>query len=181
LYTSPTDTADTFAKQIDSVVNGTLDIHCPLGLQTRTNLSPSSSKRDNRWLSAEAVTAKRQRRQLERKWKSRGREEDRVAYRAACRNANRVITASLRQACAAQIRSAEFDTHRRWSTIRDALHTTQSVETRSSGENYKLCSSSLKYFKDKIRTIKGGIASISIGSNTNALYVDERFMPLFRS
>ena len=64
LYTDPANTADKYAEQIDSVVSGILDSHCPL--QKRTKLSPSLSHRDNRWLSQEAILAKRERRRLAR-------------------------------------------------------------------------------------------------------------------
>jgi len=38
-----------------------------------------------KWLSAEAVEAKRIRRRLERRWRATGDEADRLAYRRECR------------------------------------------------------------------------------------------------
>jgi len=48
-------------------------------------------KKIRRWLSDEAVTARRLRRRLERQWRSTGSDTDRVKYRQACRQANRLI------------------------------------------------------------------------------------------
>ena len=52
------------------------------------------SKHITRWLSQDAINAKRQRRKLERVWKRSDQETDRVAYRRSCRRANELINAS---------------------------------------------------------------------------------------
>jgi len=75
-------------------------------------------KSSGKWLSIEAVTAKRQRRQLERK---RNRSEiDRQAYRVACRHTNRLIN----QSCSDHIRSeleACSDPRQRWTVAKRLL------------------------------------------------------------
>jgi len=48
-------------------------------------------KKIRRWLSDEAIGAKRLRRRLERRWRFTGLEADRINYRRACRDANRLI------------------------------------------------------------------------------------------
>jgi len=60
LFTSPSDTADGFAEQLDAVCVDALDKHCPLQLRKRF----MSARRVNRWLSTAVVNAKRQRHQL---------------------------------------------------------------------------------------------------------------------
>jgi hypothetical protein len=62
-----------------------------------------------------------------------------------------------------------------WSEIRNALHTTQQVDICSSGVNKKLCTSSVEYFVNKIRSIKDGIASTLAGTQIDALYTDVKF------
>jgi len=63
LYTDTANTTDEFADQLDTVISKILDHHCPLQRRKRF----ASTRRDNRWLSPEAVDAKRQRRRLERR------------------------------------------------------------------------------------------------------------------
>jgi hypothetical protein len=92
LFTSPASTADEFADQIATVVVAELDAVAPLKTSRRRRPQPVT-----KWLSADAVEAKRCRRRLEKRWKRSGRHEsDRVRYRAACRRANRLIVESRR-------------------------------------------------------------------------------------
>ena len=65
-------------------VDNSLDKHCPL--QTRRKIAPT--RQVNRWLSDRAIEAKRARRRLERRWKSKGNNNTYAAYRRACRVAN---------------------------------------------------------------------------------------------
>ena len=74
-------TVDGFADQIESVVTAALDDLAPLRRRRRRQ-----PKRITRWLSHDAVEAKRRRRRLERRWL---RTCD--AYRRACRSANATI------------------------------------------------------------------------------------------
>jgi len=60
LFTSPAESAEQFAEQLDSVTTAVLDRY--YSLQTRTKFS--LSRRDNHWLSKEVVDAKRERRRL---------------------------------------------------------------------------------------------------------------------
>ena len=101
LYSSPSADAESFAKQIEDVVTTTLDEVAPL--RTRSRRPP---KAVTRWLSDEAVEAKRHRRKLERQWKSSKSEADRYAYRRACRRANKLINASRRDYFRYQLSSA---------------------------------------------------------------------------
>ena len=47
-----------------------------------------------KWLSAEAVSAKRERRRMERRWQWTRKEEDRLEYRRVCRTTNKLINKS---------------------------------------------------------------------------------------
>jgi hypothetical protein len=82
LYTSPASTTNAFAEQFRSVVTEVLDVVAPARRSRRRR-----SKPETRWLSRDAVKAKRMRRRLERKWIRTRLESDRNAYRAACRRA----------------------------------------------------------------------------------------------
>ena len=113
LFTSPANSANEFADQLDKTVADILDRYCPL--QVRRKFAPN--RRDSRWLSAGAVDAKRARRQLERKWKPSHKEDDCVAYRKACRSANKLIIDSRRDFYRERISAARADPRNRWTAI----------------------------------------------------------------
>ena len=89
LFSSPALTAESYASQFEEVVVETLDAMAPLRTRVRRPL-----KEITRWLSDEAVEAKRERRRLEKRWSSSKSDSDRIAYRRACRRANKLINES---------------------------------------------------------------------------------------
>jgi len=74
IYMNQADDVDEFYRQIESSVTSVLDALAPLRNRTKR-----CGKRSSRWLSEKAVTAKRTRRQLERRWKRTGAESDSMA------------------------------------------------------------------------------------------------------
>ena len=92
LFCAPETTADGFAQQLVDVVTEALDKFAPLQTFRRR-----PSKLISKWLSPEAVKAKRVRRKCERRWNATGSDLDRKSYRKACRSANALITASRRE------------------------------------------------------------------------------------
>jgi len=66
-----------------------LDQVAPLKIGRR-----AGGRKGARWLDPDAIAANRCRRRLERHWKKTGSDSDRIAYRAACRHANKLINAS---------------------------------------------------------------------------------------
>ena len=172
LFTAPAETASEFAEQIDTVATEILDAHyCPT--QTRTKLAASSSHQDNRWLSPDAISAKRERRRLERLWKSRGREHDRAEYRRACRHANKAILASRRQHYTEKIQAAGSNPRGRWSAIRGLLHSTKPVNVIPGGQGR--CDAFASFFVNKIISIKSAIATKLAGNTVDALHADGAF------
>ena len=73
-------------------------------LKTGHRTGPRKAKN---WLSPEAVDAKKQRRRLERRWKASNTEPDRLAYRAVCSSANKLITTSFEAANLERINKAQ--------------------------------------------------------------------------
>ena len=138
-----------------------------------TKLSSSSSHRDNRWLSPEAISAKRERRRLERLWKSRGLEHDRAEYRKACRTANKAIIASRCRHYTEKIQAAGSNTRERWSAIRNLLHSSGSTDANLGGRH--LCDLFMNYFVNKISLVKAAIAAKLAGDDINALRSDGTF------
>ena len=75
-----------------------LDLVAPV--QRRNKRRPKAS---SKWLSPEAMHAKRLCRRLERRWKTNGLDTDRTTYRAACRMANKATKESSRSQHSQQI------------------------------------------------------------------------------
>ena len=173
LFSDPADSASEFAVQIDTVVSDILDAHCPK--QTRTKLVSSSTHRDNRWLSQDAINAKRERRRLERLWRTHGHEHDRAAYRKACRVANKAINASRRDQYAEKIRSSGSDSRKRWSAIRDVLHSSGTVDVQEGDRT--LCETFAAFSTNKIRSVKAAIAASLTGREIDSLRADGTFRP----
>ena len=87
----PADDVNTYADQLDHDITSVVDHLAPTRMKTR-----HCGKCSGRWLSDEAVLAKRQQRRLEARWRRTKLETDRVAYRKACRTANTHIVNSRR-------------------------------------------------------------------------------------
>ena len=83
LFTDPVDTPDEYLSQFESTITSILDVVAPVRRGTRPG-----GRKAAKWLEPEAVSAKQNRRRLERRWKRSGCEQDRVAYRVSCRRAN---------------------------------------------------------------------------------------------
>ena len=151
LHTDPANTVDEFADQLDTVITEILDRHCPLQERKRF----VSTRRDNRWLSADAVDAKRQRRRLERLWKSTAKADNYIAYRKSCRVANKAIVASRGRFYNERIEAAAADPRRRWTAIRNVLHLTENRQVRSTDDSRQLCNGFAQFFVEKNSPNKG--------------------------
>jgi len=152
LFTSPAATADEFAAQIERVAVGVLDDVAPL--RTRRQRRPKAT---SKWLSSDAIDAKRHRRRLERHWLRTRTESDRVAYRRACRRANQLINSSRQDFFRDQLQSAS-NCKDRWRIAKQLLHSNRVVQNRSTDENLKLANSFASFFRDKISTLKQTVA-----------------------
>ena len=121
LFTAPAATADAFAAQLQSVVTECLDDLVPF-----KNMRRRARKSSAKWLTTQAVAAKRQRRRLERK---RNRSEaDRLANRAACRRANVLINQSRRDHMRSELEACT-DPRQRWTVAKRLLHTNNSKQS----------------------------------------------------
>ena len=154
LFTAPEQTVDAFAQQINSIVNSILDKLAPI-----RSFKKCVGKRMNRWLSHDAVEAKRVRRRLERKWKATGDENVRKVYRQSCRDANKKINDSRVKHYAEIIGHTTDGTRQRWTAVKDILHSTEPAEALSSAECSRRCRLFSDFFVDKINKIKSLISS----------------------
>ena len=137
---------------METVITAALDDLAPVRCRRRRQSKPVS-----RWLSRDAVDAKRRRRQLERRWLRTRDEKDRVAYRRACRSANATINEARRAHFSDQLSKATNSTER-WRTVKTLLHSNQNKSLLSDTECDSLRNSFSQFFTDKISDIKQAVA-----------------------
>ena len=132
LFTQPADTLDAYmyVDQFNAVVEQLLDKVAPVRSRCRRPQKPIS-----KWLSSEAIAAKRSRRRLERRWRTTGAEADRSEYRQACRKANQLINASRTTYYRQRINEAGSNYRLRWKIVNDLLHSHDTDSTRTDDEN----------------------------------------------
>ena len=154
LFTDPADSVDGFADQLEFTLGGILERHCPLRKRTKF----AAARRDSRWLNDEAITAKRERSRLERKWKATKNESDRVSYRKFCREANKKIVGAREEFYKERIQAAASDPRQRWSKIRNVLHMTSPPEVLPPEECQGRCDRFIEFFVCKIRSVKRAVS-----------------------
>ena len=111
-----------------------------------------------KYLRADAALAKRRRRRLERRWNKTESEPDRVAYRQACKEANKLIIESRENNFKKRI--AESDQKDRWKVITDLLHCGDNAPTSHYDDAQDLCNSFSSFFVSKIANIKQHVATV---------------------
>ena len=151
VYMQPATTAEAFAVQLEECVTAILDELIPWCTSTKRRQKPES-----RWLSDEAVAAKRKRRRLERKWKKTEDESVRKEYRKVCREANDLITESRQKSCADRVTQASHDPRTLWLCVKSLLHTSHSTETTERGMSQR----SADFFKTKIAKVKSTVSAL---------------------
>ena len=154
LFTSPATSTDGYAGQFADIVSpAELNKVSPLRMATRRQ-----PKLISRWLSTTAISSKHERRRLEKVWKRSAKESDRLAYRAECRRANKLINESCRDHNSRRINACS-DSKSRWAAVRELLHSDDFKPTFTEEKNVKLCNSFYNYFITKIVNLKQSITS----------------------
>lgn len=111
-----------------------------------------------RWLSTEAVAAKRLRRRLERRGKAMQSEAVRTEYRQVCKTANRGVNASRSRHRLQRVLNASGDSRRVWSVVKELNGAgTGSANMPEDEENF--CQTLASFFLDKVNKIKSSIQS----------------------
>jgi len=108
-------------------------------------------KRSGRWLSDEAVQAKRQRRRLEARWRRTKLETERVAYRKALANTH--IVNSRRSFCQQRLQSVTCERNTPWRVIRELLHSEDRDTSPNPRKAKKLCLEFRRFFTGKLARI----------------------------
>ena len=136
---------------METDITGILDDLAPVCTSTNRRKKPES-----RWLSDEAVAGKQTRRRLERRWKSTGSEAARVAYRAACRVANRLIMESRRAFYTRRVTESSRDPHTLWKNVKGLLH----MNNQSIYHEPGMCNRFSSFFNEKIVKAKAKISTM---------------------
>jgi len=166
LFTDPATTADLFAAQLQSVVTELLDKLAPLKTTRRRASKPTA-----KWLSADAIAAKRERRRLERVWQRTRTETDRIAYRAVCRRANVLINGSRRDYIRREL-DACTDSQQRWTTVKRILHSSNSKKSILDNVDSNLCDKFSDFFMSKVTQLRHNISSRLSSQPTEQLPAD---------
>ena len=170
LFIDSVDTPDEYLNQLESTVTAILDEVAPIRHGTRPG-----GRMAAKWLEPEAVSAKQHRRQLERRWKKSGCEQDRVAYRASCRRANLLINSSRNKRRYQRITDAGRDSRRVWGAVKDLLYTDYQDARTTPVDIDTFCSLLAEFFVNKVRNIKSAIASTLSGQQFDPLESDQPF------
>lgn len=141
-----------FAAQLQSVVADQLNKFAPL-----RKVRKRGSSNTARWLSPDAIAAKRERRRLERTWKQSHTESDRVAYRRACRRANTLINKSRGDFFRRKL-SECTDSRQRWSTVKRLLHSAPTDKQFVSVDS-DMCDKLANFFVSKIANLRHSISA----------------------
>jgi Reverse transcriptase (RNA-dependent DNA polymerase)/Endonuclease-reverse transcriptase len=168
LFINTPTTPDEYVAQVKSTVTDILDQVAPM----RSGHRPGG-RNGARWLSADAVAAKRMRRRLERRWKRSGYDHDRIEYRAACRRANSLINASRNQHRYERVIAAGRDPRRVWTAVKNLLHVNRGTQcVRSADTNAAFSSTLAAFFVNKVRDIRLNIMSVLVNSDPDPLAYD---------
>jgi hypothetical protein len=150
IFTEPVDTPDEYLEIIESSMTTILDVVAPIRHGAR-----AIGDKPAKWLEPDAIAARQNCLQLERRWKKSCCEKDRVAYREACRKTDKLINASRnlhRYQCIAE---AGRDTRRVWSAVKNLLYTNyQQATTSFTDEDASFCSTLAIFFLNKVQNIK---------------------------
>lgn len=168
LYSDPSEDPDIFVDQLERTVIKILDELAPLRIGKRPN-----SRKSARWLSPEAVNAKKHRRRLERRWKSTGAECDRIDYRKACRHANKLINESRNTQRYHRLIECKDNARHMWSAVKDLLH--GGTVTDSQTDDKLFCQTLSSFFTSKIHDIKSAIKNSLLSDNYDPFSSDKPF------
>ena len=127
----------------------------------RVTVTKRVGRASNFWLTGNALATKRRRRQLERKWKRSGTEDDRFRYRLACRQANNAINLARQQhhQNILELEETKHDPKRKWKFIKGLLHSSPVKPETTELEDANLSVSFGTFFQNKIDTLRNRILS----------------------
>ena len=152
---SPSDDPDIIARQLDEDLVAVLDRLAPLRNRTRR-----CGKPENRWMSDAVVTAKKNRRRLERRCSRSRSSANRRAYRAACRSTHKLIMESRSNFIRDEVNNVAGSPKLLWRSVNRLLHPAAGGNWYDGMETAALANGFSDFFTDKVNRVK---ASVSAG------------------
>ena len=152
--TTPSSDPDIAVEQLTRNLKAVLERHAPL--KSRTRRVGSS---DMRWMTPEAISARKERRRMERSYDRTKSDEDRKNFRVSCRKTDRLV----REARSAHVRSEIIGVGQNprllWRSIRNLLHPGSGTDVWYQGLNTDNHVNDISlYFVNKLTKISETIA-----------------------
>ena len=155
-------------SQLADIITAELDKVAPLHQASRS----SHGRKVSEFMSDTAKQAKRHRRRCERRWKRTGQETDCVAYRLACRTANRLIIESRSDYFASRMDELVSDAKRRWAAVKELLHEDDRQPDRTAEESKAFCLAASSFCISKLDRTKKSIGAQLAGSSCDPAAFD---------
>ena len=169
LVTNPIQDVDTYALLIEKTLVNALDKVAPVRKSTRIRRSQPCDD----FLSDAAITAKRERRRLERLWKRTNEENNRIEYRAACRTANNLINESRTNFLSNRINAVSNSCKDKWKHFNNILHTNSSKISLGLSENpATFCNKLASFFTNKILKLNASNLNFLSGLSSDPFAYD---------
>jgi hypothetical protein len=145
---------DVSAMQLESDLKSAIDKFAPV----RTTLKPPDRSRCP-WLTADCIQAKRDRCRLERQFSRTRSNDDRLAYRRACRVTNKPFRDARSSFVRQQLEEMRDNPRQLWMTVKSHLHPDQQSQ-RFEGQNTRQLAQSISaLFANKLNAVKTTITS----------------------
>jgi len=169
LITHPAQSVDEYAEQIEIVVNEELDKVAPI----KTTKRAQRSLPCDMFLSIEAISAKRERRRLERVWKRTGTDWAREVYRAACRSTTKTINESRTNFLSQKLKNNSACATDKWRQYKTLLHNnTPSVSPGRGTNAQSFCKNLAIFFQEKIKKLQNANTTLLQNITCNPLSHD---------
>lgn len=175
LVSDPASTVDGYVQQIHTIVNEELDKVAPL----RVSKHVQRPLPCDTFLSSDAISAKRERRRLERIWKRTGSETVRQQYRAACRVTTKTINDSRSHFLSEKLRSASLCAKSKWRQYKSLLHTSNAHSSACPGLGntaQSFCNKLATFFQTKINNLRSSNALILQNQSPNPFSHDQPYI-----
>ena len=132
-------------------------------------------KPTNKWLRSEAITARRARRGLERRYRRTRIEETRREFRTACRETNPLIRELRLAHYAKKLADTDGNARGRLIVVQERLQSEDLQITQDKNESQKTCDSLAAFFSDKlaqisVKKIRDLVSSGTLPSPTRLVY-----------
>jgi Endonuclease-reverse transcriptase len=148
-WTTPAADPDVASMQLDTDLRCAVNKFVPLRTHTRR-----LGKSKNPWMTPECVARKRYRRRLEGRFVRSRTENDRIAYRRACREANKLFRDARSSYIQQTLNEARDNPRQLWRSVSRLLHPGQQRTWFDGLDTDRLANSVSDFFINKLKSVK---------------------------